>query len=66
MKIKQPTIFASELKIIIVITAHLRKEERTEVDMNEILGAGSQPGAVSDVWSIWTDKKMIRFFIWNV
>ena len=32
---------ASELKILIVITAHLRKEERTEVNMNDILGAGT-------------------------
>ena len=30
---------ASELQILIVITAHLRKEDRTEVNMNDILGA---------------------------
>ena len=53
---------ASELKILIVITAHLRKEERTEVNMNDILGAGTQPGAVSDVWSMWTDEKDDEIF----
>ena len=53
---------ASELKILIVITAHLRKEERTEVDMNDILGAGTQSGAVSDVWSMWTDEKDDEIF----
>ena len=53
---------ASELKILIVITAHLRKEERTEVNMNDILGAGTQAGAVSDVWSMWTDEKDDEIF----
>ena len=53
---------ASELKILIVITAHLRKEERKEVDMNDILGAGTQSGAVSDVWSMWTDEKDDEIF----
>jgi len=53
---------ASELQILIVITAHLRKEDRTEVNMNDILGAGTQPGAVSDVWSMWTDEKDDEIF----
>ena len=53
---------ASELKILIVITAHLRKEERTEVEMNDILGAGTQSGAVSDFWSMWTDEKDDEIF----
>ena len=53
---------ASELKILIVITAHLRKEDRTEVDINDILGAGTQSGAVSDVWSMWTDEKDDEIF----
>ncbi len=53
---------ASELKILIVITAHLRKEDRTEVNMNDILGAGTQSGAVSDVWSMWVDEKDDEIF----
>ena len=43
---------ASELKILIVINAYLRKVDRTKVNMNAILVAGTQPGAVSDVWSM--------------
>ena len=53
---------ASESKILIVITAHLRKEERTEVNMNDILGAGTQSGAVSDIWSMWSDEKDDEIF----
>ncbi len=30
--------------------------------MNDILGAGTQPGAVSDVWSMWTDEKDDEIF----
>ena len=46
---------ASELNILIVISAHLTKDERREVNMNDILGAGTQGGAVSDVWGLWSD-----------
>ena len=48
---------ASELKILIVMKAHLRKEDRTEVNINDNL-----LGAVSDVWSIWTDEKDDEIF----
>ena len=47
---------ASELNILIIISAHLTKQERVEINMNDILGAGTQGGAVSDVWSIRTDE----------
>ena len=53
---------ASELQILIVITAHLRKEDRTEVNMNDILGAGTQSGAVSDIWGMWADEKDDEIF----
>ena len=53
---------ASELQILIVITAHLRKEDRTEVNINDILGAGTQSGAVSDIWSMWADEKDDEIF----
>ena len=57
---------ASELKILIVLTAHLRKEDRTEVNMNNILGAGTQLEAVRDVWSMWNDEKDDEIFFYNV
>ena len=47
---------ASELEILIIISAHLTKEDRSEVNLNDILGTGTQSGAVSDIWSIWTDE----------
>ena len=47
---------ASELNILIVISAHLTKDERREVNMNDILGAGTQGGAVSDVWGLWSHE----------
>ena len=47
---------ASKLGVLIVISAHLTKEDRSEVNMNDILGAGTQGGAVSDVWGLWTDE----------
>ena len=40
---------ASKLGVLIIISAHLTKEDRSEVNMNDILGAGTQGGAVSDV-----------------
>ena len=46
---------ASRKNILIVITSHLRKPEhqqRGDVSMFDILGAGTQVGAVSDVWAI--------------
>ncbi len=52
---------ANELKILIVMTAHLRKEDRTEVNINDFL-----PGAVSDVWSIWPNEKDDEIFFLNV
>ena len=51
---------ASELKILIVMKAHLRKEDRTEVNINDNL-----LGAVSDVWSIWTDEKDDEIFFFK-
>ena len=53
---------ASELNILIVISAHLTKDERREVNMNDILGAGTQGGAVSDVWGLWTDEQDDELF----
>ena len=46
---------ASKKQVLIVITAHLRKPEnsiRKTLSMHDILGAGTQPGAVSDVWGL--------------
>ena len=53
---------ASELKILILITAHLRKDDRAEVNMNDILGARTQKGTFSYVWSMWTDEKNDEIF----
>ena len=53
---------ASELEILIVISAHLTKEDRSEVNLNDILGTGTQSGAVSDIWSIWTDENDDELF----
>ena len=47
---------ASKKGVLIIISAHLTKEDRSEVNMNDILGAGTQGGAVSDVWGLWTDE----------
>ena len=48
---------ASRKNILVVITSHLRKLDRNQsrngVTMHDVLGAGSQAGAVSDVWAIW-------------
>ena len=49
---------ASELNVLIIISAHLTKEDRSEVHLNDILGAGTQSGAVSDIWGLWTDEKI--------
>ena len=51
---------ASSQGLFVAITAHLRKPEtgtRTVVTMHDILGAGTQAGAVSDVWGLWRAKE---------
>ena len=53
---------ASELGVLIVISAHLTKEDRSEVNLNDILGAGTQGGAVSDIWGLWTDEHNDEIF----
>ena len=53
---------ASELNILIVISAHLTNDERREINMNDILGAGAQSGVVSDVWGLWTDENVDEMF----
>ena len=54
---------SSELNILIVISAHLTKDERREVNMNDILIAGTQGGAVSDVWGLWSDEDDELFYL---
>ena len=50
---------ASELNILIICTAHLRKPEgvRYEVSVHDVIGAITQSGAVSDIWGIWVPTK---------
>ena len=50
---------ASELDILIICTAHLRKPEgiRHEVSIHDVIGAITQSGAVSDIWGIWVPTK---------
>ena len=50
---------ASELNILIICTAHLRKPEgvRYEVSIHDVIGAITQSGAVSDIWGIWIPTK---------
>ena len=50
---------ASELNILIICTAHLRKPEgiRHEVSIHDVIGAITQSGAVSDIWGIWVPTK---------
>ena len=50
---------ASELNILIICTAHLRKPEgiRYEVSIHDVIGAITQSGAVSDIWGIWVPTK---------
>ena len=48
---------ASQLNVLIIISAHLTKEDRREINMNDILGAGTQGGAVSDIWGLWMDDQ---------
>ena len=50
---------ASELNILIICTAHLRKPEgiRHEVGIHDVIGAITQSGAVSDIWGIWVPTK---------
>ncbi len=45
---------ASELNILIVCNAHLRKPEgnRQEISIHDVMGAGTQSGAVSDIWGL--------------
>ena len=50
---------ASRKNILIFITSHLRKPEhqkRNGVSMFDILGAGTQAGAVSDIWALWRQE----------
>ena len=50
---------ASELNILIVCNAHLRKPDglRQEVCIHDVIGAGTQSGAVSDTWGLWSATK---------
>ncbi len=50
---------ASELNILIVCNAHLRKPDglRQEVCIHDVIGAGTQSGAVSDIWGLWSATK---------
>lgn len=50
---------ASQLNILIVCNAHLRKPEgiRQEVSIHDVIGAGTQSGAVSDSWGLWSAVK---------
>jgi len=43
---------ASELNILIIINSHLNKEDRDEVNLNDLLGSGQISSAVSDIWAI--------------
>ena len=61
--LKQLNNLAGELGILIVLNCHLTKEDRNEVNAKDILGAGTQSAAVSDIWGIWNpDEKDIESF----
>ena len=61
--IKQLNDLASELGILIVLNCHLTKEDRNEVNAKDILGAGTQSAAASDIWGIWiTNEKDLESF----
>ena len=57
--LKQLNNLASELGILIVLNCHLTKEDRNEVNAKDILGAGTQSAAVSDIWGIWNPNEKI-------
>ena len=62
--LKQLNNLASELGILIVLNYHLTKEDRNEVNAKDILGAGTQSAAVSDIWGIWNpNEKDLESFI---
>jgi hypothetical protein len=51
---------ASELGLLICMTAHLKKPEsgsRLTVTANDITGTGIQSAAVSDTWGLWRPKE---------
>ena len=61
--IKQLNDLAGELGILIVLNCHLTKEDRSEVNAKDILGAGTQSAAASDIWGIWNpDEKDLESF----
>ena len=61
--LKELNNLAGELGILIVLNCHLTKEDRNEVNAKDILGAGTQSAAVSDIWGIWNpDEKDIESF----
>ena len=50
---------ASKKEVFIDVTAHLRKPEnsvRKSITMHDILEAGTQADAVSDVWGLWRQE----------
>ena len=56
--LKKLNTLAGELDVLIVLNCHLTKEDRSEVNAKDILGAGTQSAAVSDIWGIWNpDEK---------
>ena len=62
--LKQLNNLAGELGILIVLNCHLTKEDRNEVNAKDILGAGTQSAAVSDMWGIWNpNEKDLESFI---
>ena len=55
---KKLNTLAGDLDMLIVLNCHLTKEDRREVNAKDILGAGTQSAAVSDIWGIWNpDEK---------
>ena len=48
---------AGELGVLIVICSHLSKEERIEVNLNDVLGSGTITTAISDIWGLWADQE---------
>jgi hypothetical protein len=51
------------LGILIVLNCHLTKEDRSEVNAKDILGAGTQSAAASDIWGICNpDEKDLESF----
>lgn len=51
---------ASKKNLLIMITSHLRKADTQQprgISLDDILGAGTQSAAVSDVWGMWRHDK---------